>query len=184
MSIKIFGLDPGSRVAGYGVLEISAAGAVAGGSYGGGSGIKYLAHGCIDLMKFSENFADRIFHLGEEMRKLLDQYQPQHIVIEKVFLGRNVDSAFKLGHARGVVLCEARRFQASIHEYAAREVKKGITGKGSSEKEEVQSVLHRLLQIPVEKRQKAFDATDALALAFYHVQKQEQARILGRMREI
>jgi crossover junction endodeoxyribonuclease RuvC len=172
MSQKIFGLDPGSRVAGFGVLEVRQ------------GAVKYVDHGIINLMSFSENFADRIFFLGEEIQKLLALYQPQDIVIEKVFLGKNVDSAFKLGHARGVVLCEARRYQAHVHEYAAREVKKGVTGRGSAEKEEVQSVLHSLLKIPVDQRKKAFDATDALALAFFHVQKQEQSRLLGRMREI
>lgn len=172
MSQRIFGLDPGSRIAGFGVLEVRQ------------GSVSYVDHGMIDLLSFSDNFADRIFFLGQEVQKLLQIYQPQHFVLEKMFLGKNVDSAFKLGHARGVVLCEARRFQALVHEYSAREVKKGVTGRGSAEKGEVQSVLHSVLKIPADQRKKSFDATDALALAFFHSQKQQQAHLMGRMREI
>lgn len=102
--------------------------------------------------------------LGEALESLLAKYKPQQVVIEKIFLGKNADSAFKLGHARGVAMYEAAKTEAHVVEYATRVVKKGIVGNGGASKEDVQSCLQRLLKIKAIER---LDASDALALATF-----------------
>jgi crossover junction endodeoxyribonuclease RuvC len=152
----ILGIDPGSRVTGFGVLKISGRGA--------GLRIQHINHGVI-LMEPTAPFPERMKELGEAMDVILKKYQPDEVVIEKIFLGRNADSAFKLGHARGVALYEAAKFGSAVIEYATRVVKKGITGTGAATKEEVQMCLMRLLNLKAIAR---LDASDALALAAHH----------------
>jgi len=110
-------------------------------------------------------FPERMLDLSGSLQGLLQKYQPQVVVIEKIFLGKNADSAFKLGHARGVALLEAARSRAQVVEYATRIVKKGLTGHGGADKESVQLFVQRILGLQ-EIRQ--IDASDALALALYH----------------
>jgi len=126
--------------------------------------IQHINHGVI-LMEPKAPFSQRMKELGEAMDTILKKYQPDEVVIEKIFLGKNADSAFKLGHARGVALYESAKFGSNVIEYATRIVKKGIAGTGAATKEEVQACLLRLLNIKAIAR---IDASDALALATYH----------------
>src|SRR5688500_4430623 len=134
MKMRILGLDPGSRITGYGLIEYD------------GQNVTYLKHGALQLYRTHPEFTQRLVLLGQELKQLLQTYQPQHVAIERVFLGRNADSAFKLGHARGVAVYETSAWGCQLYEYAAREVKKGVTGRGSAEKFEVMAVIHRLLR--------------------------------------
>jgi crossover junction endodeoxyribonuclease RuvC len=111
------------------------------------------------------SFAERIGIIAEEFELLLERLRPDIAVIERVFLGKNADSAFKLGHARGVVMAAASRGGCQMVEYATRAVKKGITGNGSATKDQVQAVLFASLGL---KERAIADASDALALAYYH----------------
>lgn len=151
----ILGIDPGSRITGFGVIKVSGKGA--------GSRIQHVNHGVI-VMGPKDPFAIRMKDLGAAMETVLHKYKPDQVVIEKIFLGRNADSAFKLGHARGVALYESAKFGAEIVEYATRLVKKGITGNGGASKEDVQMCLMRLLNLKAIAR---IDASDALALAAF-----------------
>lgn len=151
--MKILGIDPGSQVTGFGLLE----------SFDGRN--KVLTHGIIQLKKETENFNERIFLLSQNLDILLTKYQPEIVVIEKIFLGKNPDSAFKLGHARGVCIQKAMEHKAKVYEYSTREVKKGITGSGGADKIQVNEVLKQLLGL---KSIDYLDASDALALAFHH----------------
>lgn len=174
--MRILGLDPGSRVTGYGIVEFSATGR---------GDVTYLKHGALDLISSSSDFSERLALLGKELRKILIEYQPQHVAIERIFLGRNADSAFKLGHARGVAVYESALTGCKLHEYATREVKKGITGNGAAEKVEVMAVLNRLLKIPMGGvAEKSFDASDALALAYFHCQKLQMQSLMRRTVQI
>lgn len=155
----ILGIDPGSRITGFGVLEVSGKK-----RSHHGSELHHVSHGVI-LLEPDMPFPLRMKELGEAMQSLMQKYKPQHVVIEKIFLGRNADSAFKLGHARGVAMFAAASHGAEVTEYATRLVKKGITGTGGASKEEVQQSLQRLLKIPTIQR---IDASDALAMATYH----------------
>lgn len=152
----ILGIDPGSRITGFGILKVT--------GRGQGLRIQHINHGVI-LMEPKAPFPERMKELGEAMDVILKKYQPDQVVIEKIFLGRNADSAFKLGHARGVALYESAKFGSQVIEYATRVVKKGITGTGAATKEEVQTCLMRLLNLKAIAR---IDASDALALATYH----------------
>jgi len=152
----ILGIDPGSRITGFGVLEVS--------SNRLETKVRHLSHGVI-MLDADDPFPVRMRELGEALIKVLQKHQPNQVVIEKIFLGKNADSAFKLGHARGVALYESAKGGAEIIEYATRSVKKGITGSGAASKEDVQACLMRLLNIQKISR---LDASDALALATFH----------------
>ncbi len=154
MSI-ILGIDPGSRITGFGVVRLHSLRS---------SSLECLGCGVIQL-EAKAPFALRMKELGESLRQILSKYKPQAVAIEKIFLGKNADSAFKLGHARGVAMYEAALAEAEVHEYATRVVKKGIVGRGGASKEEVQAVLERLLNLRTIRR---IDASDALALAVHH----------------
>ncbi len=152
----ILGIDPGSRITGFGLIQVTGSGSAA--------RISHLSHGVIQ-MDPKDSFPARMKELGEAMEQILEKYKPAQVVIEKIFLGKNADSAFKLGHARGVALYESAKFGSEIIEYATRSVKQGITGTGGASKEEVQTCLQRLLKIKAISR---IDASDALALATFH----------------
>lgn len=146
------GVDPGSQYTGFGVIELQ------------GESLMHKAHGVIVLE--GKTFHERIRELGESFQQVLAQYRPEAVVIEKIFLGKNADSAFKLGHARGVIMYQSAQAGAEIYEYATRIVKKGITGHGGADKLQVQAVVQTLLRL---NQIKALDASDALAMACYHV---------------
>ena len=150
----ILGIDPGSIKAGFGLIRIES-----------GGSITPLHHGAIDLGR--GDFSHRLKLLGEHIDVLIRRWKPNVTVLERIFLGKNADSAFKLGHARGVCMYEAKKGGGQIVEYAAREVKKGITGKGNAEKEQVALLVMASLGLSMKNRP-PLDATDALALAFHH----------------
>lgn len=148
----ILGIDPGSRITGFGVLKIEE------------TRIQHVNHGVI-LLDPKDSFPIRMKELSEAMTVILKKYNPQEVAIEKIFLGKSADSAFKLGHARGVAMAESAKHGAEVLEYATRKVKKGIVGTGAATKEEVASCLCRLLNLKAISR---LDASDALALATFH----------------
>lgn len=161
----IVGIDPGSRVTGFGVLSLS------------GSVVQHVAHGVLVLDKQGDHFPDRMLELGLGLKEVFSKYKPEEISLEKIFLGKNADSAFKLGHARGVVMYEAGLASASTFEYATRVVKKSVTGNGAAEKEEVQAVLQALLKITKINK---LDASDALALAYHHALEIQKKALLQK----
>lgn len=164
MSLTILGVDPGSRITGFGVVRVE------------NGKIQHINHGVI-LMEAEQAFPVRMAELGAAFREVMQKYQPQQVVIEKIFLGKNVDSAFKLGHARGVIMYEAGLGKATVAEYATRSVKKGITGNGGSSKEDVQAMLQAMLNIKAISR---IDASDALAMACYHAFELKKKLILQK----
>lgn len=159
MKTVIIGIDPGTQKTGFGILRLEVD--------GGAPTITHVNHGTIVLSDGSDLPA-RLLGIGDSLAQLFGTYEPTVAVVEKIFLGKNVDSAFKLGHARGVVFCEAARRGIQIEEYATREVKKGVTGNGGADKEQVQTAL--LQQLHIQKIVN-YDASDALALAYHHCQQ-------------
>lgn len=149
----ILGIDPGSRITGFGLVKYDKI----------GRQVTHVSHGVI-LLDENASFPVRMKELGEAIETVLKKHRPEQVVIEKIFLGKNADSAFKLGHARGVALYESAKFGAEVVEYATRVVKKGIVGTGAATKEDVQNCLKRLLKIATISR---LDASDALALATF-----------------
>lgn len=164
MSLTILGVDPGSRITGFGIVRVE------------NGRVEHINHGVI-VMDTDQGFPFRMKELGSAFREVMNKYQPDEVVIEKIFLGKNADSAFKLGHARGVIMYEAGLGDADVYEYATRVVKKGVTGNGGSSKEDVQAVLKAILNIKAINR---IDASDALAMACHHAFELKKKAILQR----
>ncbi|MGE4131324.1 MAG: crossover junction endodeoxyribonuclease RuvC [Bdellovibrionales bacterium] len=160
----ILGLDPGSLVAGFGLIVYN------------GSDVGHLENGVVEMSPRLP-LASRLFQLQSALAQIFVRHTVTDVVVEKAFFGKNADSAFKLGQARGVCMAAAGGQRVSVHEYAARFVKKAVTGSGSASKEHVQLIVGQLLRLRVENVK--FDATDALALAIAHsreIDKQERLR--------
>jgi crossover junction endodeoxyribonuclease RuvC len=154
------GLDPGSQNTGYGIIETRE-------SSGGVVEFRHIAHGVI-VIPATLAFADKLAFLDQQLKLLFNKYLPTATAVEKIFLGKNADSAFKLGHARGVCLMRARHEQSEVFEYEARRVKKIVTGSGGAAKEQVRAAVLTLLQMSTEAK---IDATDALSLALCHMRE-------------
>lgn len=149
----ILGIDPGTKVMGYGAIEVT------------GRAVRHLQHG--DLRASAKlPFLERLAILSKDVHELISQIQPNVVAVEKIFLGRNIDSAFKLGHIRGVCLSSGSNCGAQVVEYTPRAVKKGITGHGGATKEQVQRLLYAQLKLPMGEA--SLDASDALSLAYHH----------------
>lgn len=149
--VRILGLDPGSLVTGFGVLDV------------GPTGTRYVASGGIRAGRGA--LAERLQVIFRHVAELVESYAPGEVAVERVFMHVNPDSALKLGQARGAAICGATVGGASVHEYTPREVKLAVTGTGAAEKAQVQHMVKALLA--VEGRLGA-DAADALAIALCH----------------
>ena len=149
----ILGIDPGSRLAGYGLIAVD------------DDRVEHIDHGVIALNE-KWPLAERLKRLQAELARLYTQYPVAVTVVEKIFFGKNVASAFVLGHARGVCLLVSAQHGVPVAEYAARYVKKCVTGSGAATKDHVQLVVFRLLR--VEPKAMSHDASDALSLALAH----------------
>ncbi len=152
--MKILGIDPGSLVTGWGVVERAGAGRLV-----------HVCHGQISAgagMPLSE----RLFAVSEGLRAVMEEHTPQAVSVESVFFAKNVKSAVMLGHARGVALMSAASFGLPVFEYAPMAVKKAVTGYGAATKDQVQKMVKALLKVP---EAAGPDASDALAIAICHI---------------
>jgi crossover junction endodeoxyribonuclease RuvC len=115
--------------------------------------------------------AARLAELDDALAQLIAQWRPQEVSLERVFVMRNVDSALKLGQARGVILCAIGRAALPLAEYAPRLVKQTVTGTGAATKEQIQHMVRQLLNL---NGTPAADAADALALAICHAHQRHR----------
>jgi crossover junction endodeoxyribonuclease RuvC len=148
--VRVLGLDPGSRRTGFGVIDCE------------GNAHIHIANGCIAAEGVA--IATRLRAIFEGVDRLIAAYQPDEIAIERVFVNRNVDSAMKLGQARGAALCAVPTGTA-VFEYAPRAIKLAVVGSGAAEKSQVAHMMKVLLQLAAAP---AADAGDALAVAVCH----------------
>lgn len=150
-TVRVLGIDPGSQCTGFGVLDAT------------GPRLTYVASGVIRTR--DGEFAERLCEIFRCMRALVEQYRPQEIAIERVFVNRNPDSALKLGQARGAAICGTIDANATVYEYATRQIKQAVVGSGSAEKAQVQLMMRSILRLdgPLPA-----DAADALAAAVCH----------------
>ncbi len=160
---RILGIDPGSRITGYGIIDSQ------------GNQHHYRDSGCIQTIP-GRPLAERLTIIFQSLQQLIDQYQPDEIAIEQVFMHRNADSALKLGHARGVALCAAALKDLPIHEYAPRMIKQAVVGHGSADKKQVQLMVRALLNLSITPKT---DAADALAVAICHSHTRKTRQRLG-----
>lgn len=150
--IRILGIDPGLRITGFGVLEIS------------GQKLTYVTSGCIRTDDKGELPA-RIGTILEGLAEIIAQIKPHEVAVEKVFVNVNPQSTLLLGQARGAAICAAVISALPVSEYTALQVKQAVVGNGHARKEQVQEMVRRLLKLPGDP---SADAADALACAICH----------------
>ena len=147
----ILGIDPGSRVTGYGVIRQT------------GRQLEYLGSGAIRTQV--DDLPTRLKRIYAGVTEIITQFQPDMFAIEQVFMAKNADSALKLGQARGTAIVAAVNHDLPVFEYAARLIKQTVVGIGSADKIQVQDMVTRILKLS-DKPQA--DAADALAIAITH----------------
>ncbi|MBR4391757.1 MAG: crossover junction endodeoxyribonuclease RuvC [Bacteroidales bacterium] len=149
----ILGIDPGTIVMGYGILQQK------------GKELSILRMGVLKLGKL-DNQALKLKKIFERMLEIIEEYKPDEMAIEAPFFGKNVQSMLKLGRAQGVAMAAALYRDIPIFEYAPRTIKQTITGNGNASKEQVSKMLQAMLRF--KEVPEFFDATDALAAAVCH----------------
>lgn len=150
MSI-ILGIDPGSKITGYGVIHYDK------------SHINHLGSGCIDTQKNNSYIRLKLIYAG--VNRIITQFQPSCCAIEQIFVAINPDSALKLGQARGAAIVAVMNNEIPLFEYSAKKVKQAVVGNGAAEKYQVQYMVRKLLNLPSNPQ---VDAADALAIAITH----------------
>ena len=148
---RILGIDPGSRLTGFGVLDFV------------GDKATYVASGSIASAK--GEFADRLKLIFRSVSEIVAEYQPNIVAIESVFVHKNAGSALKLGHARSAAICATFEHDVEVYEYAPREIKQAVVGTGSASKEQIQHTVVAILSL---QGTPSPDAADALATALCH----------------
>lgn len=123
--------------------------------------------GVIDMRKIADGYL-KLGHIFERVTGIIDSYLPDEMAIEAPFLNKNVQTTLKLGRAQGTAIAAAIHHGVPIHEYAPMKIKMAITGNGSASKEQVASMLQRLLKFDKDVLSKFLDATDALGAAYCH----------------
>jgi crossover junction endodeoxyribonuclease RuvC len=162
-TIRVLGIDPGSQRTGFGVVDAR------------GARLTYVASGVIRTTQ--GEFAVRLCEIFRCMQTVVAQYRPHEIAVEKVFVNRNVESALKLGQARGAAICGTVESNADVFEYATRQIKLAVVGNGGAEKGQVQLMMRSLLKLD---RPVPADAADALAAAVCHALRGRVRRSLER----
>ena len=148
---RILGIDPGSRITGYGVIDVE------------GSHNTHIGHGCIRTTQ--QEFSLRLGEIFSGITAIIEDYRPDEVAIEDVFVSKNASSALKLGQARGAAICAAVNLNCPVFEYTPRLVKQSVVGKGSAEKEQVQHMVKIMLNL---RKPLPIDASDALGIALTH----------------
>lgn len=147
----ILGIDPGSRITGYGIIREH------------NRQLQYIDSGCI---RTSEGeLSQRLLQIFNGVCQLMEQYSPDEVAIEQIFVHQNPSSALKLGHARGVAMVACASHRLKVSEYSAREVKQSVSGYGAAEKSQVKQMVVNLLMLASSPQS---DAADALAVAICH----------------
>lgn len=148
---RILGIDPGSRLTGFGILDFS------------GDTPSYVTSGTVKST--DGGFADRLRQIFDAISGIVEEFRPDIVAIESVFMHKNAGSALKLGHARSAALCATFEYDVEVFEYAPREIKQAVVGTGAATKEQVQHMVVTVLQLDGTP---APDAADALAAALCH----------------
>ena len=165
---RILGIDPGSQRTGVGVIDVDGAGKTT-----------HVFHAPLQLLGGPGGRADfpgRLKLLLDGLTAIIDAHRPDEVAIEQVFMARNPDSALKLGQARGAALCAVVMRDLPVHEYAAKEIKLALVGRGGADKVQVQHMVGVMLNL---KGKLQADAADALAVAITHAHVRASAKRLG-----
>lgn len=150
----ILGIDPGSRITGYGIIKIT------------GTKPAYVASGCIRIGEHPLN--KRLQYIYTGLSEIIQSYQPHEAAIEQIFMHQNAGSALKLGQARGAAIVAVA--ERPLAEYSARQIKQSVVGYGAARKEQVQQMVQVLLNLSGVPQA---DAADALAVAICHAHSRQ-----------
>ena len=152
----ILGIDPGTATTGYGIIKNNP------------KKISLIDFGCIKTAA-GEEMPKRLLKIRKELKKLIREFEPKIMVIERLFFNTNAKTAMTVGQARGVVMLVGAEHKLQVLEYTALQAKKELTGYGRADKKEVEKAVKRFLNI--RRKIKSDDAADALAVAICHVKK-------------
>lgn len=158
----VLGIDPGTAATGYGIVERT------------GNGLRLVDYGCVQTLS-TQQLPARLLEIHRAVTELIVTHRPQRVGVERLFFNRNVQTAFAVGQARGVVLLAAAEYGLPVFEYGPHEVKVAVTGYGRADKGQVQRMVQMVLGMS--KLPKPDDAADALAVAIClaHAQPRPQA---------
>jgi crossover junction endodeoxyribonuclease RuvC len=165
---RVLGIDPGSRITGFGVVDVSP------------SGPACVDYGTIRPPRVAP-LPDRLKVLAEAVHELIAHFHPDVLVVENVFLGPSVRSLAVVGQVRGALVAAARIDGVAVHEYAPREIKLSVVGTGRASKQQIQYMVRAALSLPV--LPSPFDAADGLAAALCYVHRRARegaAAVLAR----
>ncbi|MFC4891566.1 crossover junction endodeoxyribonuclease RuvC [Pseudofrancisella aestuarii] len=159
----ILGIDPGSRITGFGVIKAFE------------NKLYYVASGCIRVTE--KETANRLKQVADGINEVIKIYSPTEAAIEQIFMFQNPMGALKLGQARGVAMCTLANNFLSVSEYSAKQVKQAVVGTGGAAKSQVQHMVQSLLGLSKKPQE---DAADALAVAICHYHSSKSlARLTG-----
>lgn len=161
----ILGIDPGSRKTGFGIINSL------------GSRAEYVTSGVVRIPEVP--LADRLRLIFDSVTEIIQEYCPQEMAIEQVFMAKSASSALKLGQARGAAIVAAASQDLAVSEYEARKIKQSVVGTGGADKLQVQHMVKTLLKLPGTPQE---DAADALAVALCHANTQQHLIKFARAR--
>ncbi len=152
--LRILGIDPGSVVCGFGVIDVN------------GTSNQLVEYGVIELKRRTDSFPQRLNEVFLRLRAVIERTQPDVCALETVFHGKNVLTIVRLAHARGAAMLACMQNGLEPVEYTPMQVKRSVTGRGAASKEQVRHMVQAILGITEDHRY--LDATDALAVALCH----------------
>lgn len=158
-TIRVLGVDPGTRFCGYGLVEVTAF-----------KKPVYLECGVLELGLQAE-LPQRLLQLFQDLKEVLQEFQPHQMAVESVFYGKNVQSALRLGYARGIIMLLCAETGLNFYEYSPATIKRTVAGHGRAGKEEMQRAVQWQCQLRTPPRS---DAADALATALCHAAHSRQ----------
>jgi len=156
-AVRVLGIDPGSIKTGFAIIEYT------------GRSASYIAGGTI-VLEDSDPLADRLVRLSKDFKKVIQHYKPQELALESLFFSKNAQSALKLGHARGVLLTNAKEAGLNVFEYTPTAVKSSVCGMGRARKDQVATMVKTILNLNPSFEFTSADESDALALCLTHAQ--------------
>ena len=189
--MRILGVDPGTLVAGYGCLDLSRVGEGDGAAAVQASDvpiahrvanlarvprtrIRVLAAGALRLGRSQDPIERRLHRLADGLRQVIDEWAPDELALEEAFFGKSVQSALRIGEARGVILAECARAGLAVCQYPPARIKRSVTGNGQASKEQVARMVAQSLRLTAEPETQ--DVTDALAVGLCSVEAKRSPR--------
>ena len=164
--MRILGIDPGTRITGYGIIDVE------------GNRLRHVDNGIIKT-RSSDLLSLRLKTIYDGLTAILDEFSPETVSVEQVFLAKNPRAALTLGHARGTTVIAAVNHGLEVHEYSALQVKSAVVGYGHAAKQQVQQMVKALLNLPEVAQE---DAADALAVAICHANSRTMKQVISNGR--